>query len=103
MRRKKRKKPPMTSGGRGAKCAYCKRILEDSKSKSSLAATRDHVVPKWTGGNYRVWCCRLCNNLKGGLMPGEWRKYMADNPQWWIKEDRRSAAELRNFCVGSAA
>jgi len=69
--------------GRGQVCAYCGRHLEGAGSRSSLMATRDHVVPKCRGGSHTVWACFTCNTLKGDMAPERWRKFMADNPEWW--------------------
>lgn len=80
---KKKRKAFNSTNGRGEQCWYCKRGLEASGSRSALAATRDHVVPKRAGGRYRVWCCRACNSLKGDMFPDQWRAWREQNPEWW--------------------
>jgi 5-methylcytosine-specific restriction endonuclease McrA len=99
---RRNRKPPMTSDGKGATCAYCRRTLQSSTAYSALAATRDHVIPKVRGGTYKVWCCFACNNLKEDKSPAQWTKFMADNPEWWKQftthngPPRVSPACLRN-------
>lgn len=84
----------MSKRGRGKTCTYCERRLESVDSArghntSWLAATKDHVLPKSKGGDLwphilrLVWACRLCNNLKGNLLPDEWSKFMRAYPRWW--------------------
>lgn len=92
MRRSKRRARRVRS------CFWCERHLEGSESGSSVAFTRDHVVPRSQGGTSTVPCCRACNNLKGDMLPDEWRAYMRANPEWWklYKRRLRSPAELRN-------
>lgn len=77
------KRPPMTRDGKGARCAYCDRVLESVTSLSCVAATRDHVEPKSRGGTHRVWCCRQCNTLKGDMSPEQWLAFRVSNPRWW--------------------
>jgi len=66
---------------RGA-CPYCRRTMSGTQSRSNTAATRDHIVPKSQGGRLRIWCCRMCNTLKGSMPLDEWEQFMADNPYW---------------------
>lgn len=64
-------------------CYWCGRQLEGPGSPSSVALTRDHVLPQSRGGVRTVPCCRTCNNLKGNMLPEEWRAFMVANPEWW--------------------
>lgn len=64
-------------------CTYCKRTLGPAGTGCSTAATADHLIPKSMGGTRVVPCCLACNNLKGNMMPGEWRAWCAANPAWW--------------------
>lgn len=68
---------------RKPRCTYCHRVLEHPSSRSRVAATRDHVVPKHRGGTRTVPCCRQCNQLKRNMMPGEWKAFMERHPKWW--------------------
>lgn len=77
----------MCSNGRGARCAYCDRVLEAVTSPNRIAATRDHVVPKSSGGERRVWACRQCNALKHNMMPNEWSAFMQKFPEWWKRPE----------------
>lgn len=97
-----KRRPPMGSDGRGASCHYCKRTLEATSSRSNVAATRDHYVARSMGGEYRVWSCWACNQVKGSMAPEEWRAYRDANPNWWRNVNRRQGqrsfftfAELR--------
>ncbi len=83
-----RRKPPLSSDGKNARCHWCDRVLNATTAKGPCRATRDHVYPAWRGGGYRVWCCFACNNLKGAMLPNEWRSFMAKNPEWWRKVSR---------------
>lgn len=80
---KKRRSSFSFGTGRGEKCWYCERTLMASTDRSALGATRDHLYPKSQGGNFRVWCCRACNCLKGNMLPGAWRAFREANPEWW--------------------
>jgi len=91
-----KRKPPFTSNGRGAHCAYCQRRLEAIGSRSRLAATRDHVVPKSHGGHRRVWCCRQCNTLKANMMPWEWKSFMSRTPEWWRRPEFQYGIRLKD-------
>lgn len=73
------------SGGRGLgeQCAYCRRTLENSRSRSRLAATKDHVHPRRHGGGRTVWCCRQCNALKKDMLEQDWLAFMRSYPEWW--------------------
>lgn len=68
---------------RAHECFWCKRALNKKRGYGSLSPTRDHVKPKSVGGRKTVPCCRACNELKGSLMPAEWRRFMQQNPRWW--------------------
>src|SRR5215217_2372747 len=73
----------MSKQGKGQRCAYCRRIMEARGSPGQLAATKDHVIPVWQGGNETVWACRRCNEMKGAMLPDEWSRFMAAHPEWW--------------------
>jgi len=69
--------------GQGRKCHYCRSIMAGRGTTGSLAATRDHVVPRSRGaGRGTVWCCRQCNQMKGDMMPDEWYRAMASMPSF---------------------
>lgn len=90
--RRRAQKPPLNADGHIAHCYWCKRQLMSSTSSSQLAATRDHVVPESEGGRKTVWACFACNNLKGAMMPREWRRFMEMNPDWWRDNSRKPGA-----------
>lgn len=82
MRKRKRKKYTDCS----APCAYCKREMAPIFHKNNpLRATRDHVIPKSTGGNYMTWCCYSCNSMKANMPLIEWELFMKEIPEWWNK------------------
>jgi len=81
--RRKRKRPPLSSDGKGARCRYCGRMLEATTSKAATRATRDHYWPQSKGGKHKVWACFVCNHMKGDMHPTEWLTYMAEHPDWW--------------------
>lgn len=64
-------------------CAWCQRQLEPPNAPSSVAFTRDHVMPRSLGGKRKVPCCIACNNLKADMTPDQWRAFRDDNPEWW--------------------
>lgn len=64
-------------------CVYCKRQLTQAGTGQSTSLTRDHFVPKSQGGRITYACCLACNNLKGDMLPWEWREFTDANPQWW--------------------
>lgn len=68
-------------------CRYCKRRMlkaaDDRLRNQPLSATRDHIIPKHSGGNRKVWCCRQCNQIKAGMSLMQWATFMQDNPKWW--------------------
>lgn len=66
-----------------SRCCYCRRVLEAPTSRSRVAYTRDHLHPKWLGGQRTVPCCRQCNQLKGGMPLAAWQAFMDENPGWW--------------------
>lgn len=76
-------------------CTYCTRRLiiggQVRIPPHSRAYTRDHVVPQALGGIETVRSCFACNNLKGHMLPAEWRAFMTANPRWW---------RLARGCVG---
>ena len=74
----------MSSDGKGETCWWCKRVLLAKTSRSALAATRDHVIPRSKGGSRTVWACHACNGLKGDMLPAAWGLFMAQNPGWWV-------------------
>ena len=83
----------MSKRGKGERCHHCFRVLEATGSVSSLEATRDHFpIPKWDGGRETVWCCRLCNTIKGGMTAQEWACFMAETPRWWIRRQFKRTA-----------
>lgn len=93
----------MSNQGRGQRCTYCDRIMEEMGSKGSLAATRDHTEPDCRGGTETVWACRLCNDLKADLSLSQWKHVMAKHLEWWRKEKREDVKltikTLRRFVV----
>ena len=71
----------------GRPCYWCKRPMESKRLKygidtRSLAATKDHLVPKSRGGKKKVWACFRCNSLKGDMMPEEWETWMKEHPDF---------------------
>jgi 5-methylcytosine-specific restriction endonuclease McrA len=95
---KKRRK--MSGDGKGATCHYCVRRLESSTSKGPVAATRDHFHPKSLGGEFRVWCCRRCNEIKRDMTVPEWRRFMRKNPEWWkMPAPRQTFADRREAAM----
>lgn len=76
-------KAPLASDGRAAVCAYCQRHLEPVGSRSTAAATIDHVTPKCEGGCETVWACFTCNNVKADMNPDEWARFRREHPFWW--------------------
>jgi 5-methylcytosine-specific restriction endonuclease McrA len=54
-------------------CKYC-------KCENMLIMTVDHVIPLDRGGTDVVsnlaCCCYTCNQLKGNLLPAEFREYL---------------------------
>lgn len=66
------------------RCIYCKGIFGQImyEGQEPLIKTRDHVIPKFKGGNNRdlnkVYACRDCNNLKGHKTPEEFTQYLYD-------------------------
>lgn len=86
----------MSKRGRGYQCTYCERRLEAVGSRSLVAATKDHVVPKSHGGQRTVWCCRQCNTLKGNMTPVEWSNFMRANPGWWKLPEFRYGIRLQD-------
>lgn len=78
----------MPSRSRRAYCYWCRRTLTASTDLANTAFTRDHIIPKSRGGRQWVPCCRLCNQLKGAMMPGEWAAWRADHLEWWKLDHR---------------
>jgi len=64
-------------------CTYCKRQMTAPTDRANTSLTVDHVMPQCVGGTRKVWCCRLCNNLKGDLHPSAWRWFTEHYPGWW--------------------
>lgn len=64
-------------------CTYCHRGLTGPRDRANTAMTKDHVMPKSVGGERKVRCCRLCNNLKGDIHPSVWRWFTDNHPHWW--------------------
>lgn len=93
----KRKKGKMT-----AFCYWCERTLEPSWSQSSIAFTRDHIVPQEAVGGGGKWlpCCRACNAMKGNMMPDDWRKFMTAHPQWWKHYPTTAESIIRYEMLG---
>lgn len=75
----------MSKRGYGEKCTYCKRVMESVLSRSRIAATRDHTVPRSKGGKETVWSCRQCNSIKGDMDPDDWAAFMDSFPRWWAE------------------
>ena len=73
----------LSGNPKGKPCAYCHRTMRGLGDRTLLGATRDHVIPKSAGGTKMIWACRACNNIKGNMMPDEWRRFMGANPKWW--------------------
>lgn len=70
------------------RCTYCERPME-RRSRSRLAATRDHTWPKSWGGRITVPCCRQCNEIKGNMHPADWEAFMERFPEWWLRPEFR--------------
>lgn len=81
--------------GKGEPCSYCRRRLEAPTSRGQLAATRDHTVPSYKGGEHTVWCCTFCNGLKGPVDLHIWLRFIAEQPLYWRKENRHFCEEFR--------
>lgn len=88
------------SKGEGRLCAYCDRKM--TQGIPHLRPTRDHVIPKSKQGRETVWACFFCNNLKGAMMPDDWRAFMRSYPRWWendlfaAKSKKRAPSPARN-------
>ena len=78
----------MLKRGFGRKCHWCKRDLQKPTARSRVAATKDHVVARSSGGKRTVWCCWACNQLKANMRLENWRQFMAENPEWWKSAPR---------------
>lgn len=54
----------------------------------NLIASVDHIVPRSKNGSNHpsnlINACGICNGLKGNMMPHEWERYCANNPEWWL-------------------
>ena len=78
-------------------CTYCKRTVTPPRkghgSQKLTSATRDHVMPQSRGGQTWVLSCRHCNEIKGDLLPADWRAFMAAHPLWW--KTFRTSAEVQ--------
>jgi hypothetical protein len=64
-------------------CAYCGTPMR--YGSKTARPTRDHVWPKdvrsvTRGRNGTVWCCHLCNQRKGDMLPSEWLEVMRKEP-----------------------
>lgn len=70
----------MTCLIRRTDCAYCGRKMVRN---TETHPTRDHVIPRSKGGRITVLCCLTCNQIKGDMMPDEWRLFRSENPEWW--------------------
>jgi len=68
---------------KAAFCYWCERQLEPSWSDSTVAFTRDHVVPRDAGGQKWLPCCRACNAMKANMLPAQWRQFIETHPKWW--------------------
>jgi 5-methylcytosine-specific restriction endonuclease McrA len=64
-------------------CFYCNRQLTQPGKLASTAATKDHLTPKSEGGEYTVWCCRACNEVKGSRSMEQFDAFRKLNPRWW--------------------
>lgn len=91
------------SNGSGARCHWCRRVMLDPSVYSVLCATKDHVIPKSRGGTVKVWCCWTCNQIKGDKHPGEWARFMLDNPRWWnaLMKPPQRPCELEGYGIGA--
>lgn len=60
------------------KCPYCDRVMDVTGAQLWSTRTKDHIVPKVLGGDNHplnvTFCCRHCNQLKGGSTPGMLRE-----------------------------
>ncbi len=59
----------------GRRCPYCSYPM---MKKGKRQATRDHVIPKSTGGDIIVICCLECNSKKADMHPDFWLHYLYD-------------------------
>lgn len=66
------------------RCIYCEGIFAQVmyEGQKPLIKTRDHIIPKYKGGNNRdlnkVYACNDCNHLKGHKTPEEFTQYLYD-------------------------
>lgn len=84
----------------GGPCHWCRRQMRSTTDQSELGATRDHIHPKHLGGTSKVWSCRACNNIKGGMTEDEWSDFMKANPNWWESYDPRTNYMLKQNETG---
>jgi len=73
-----------------APCAYCGRAI--LKNHPYRQPTRDHVIPQsaaFSGTRKIVWACFSCNQMKGDLMPHEWKVVMREVPEWWKLAEKK--------------
>lgn len=84
---------PLHGRGRGGSCPYCKRAMD--KKDAHLKPTKDHTIPVSRGGKVWIWCCNLCNQYKGDMMPSEWDRYMREHPKWWLQTKGERHAERK--------
>jgi 5-methylcytosine-specific restriction endonuclease McrA len=108
MGRKKRKRNPelerLFSEATGI-CCYCQRKTILTLDRIPLMATVEHIVPLSKGGaksgDNTSLSCRLCNNMKGNLLPQEWAEFMASHPRWWLSS-KRARRKARKIVLSSA-
>lgn len=59
----------------GVQCHWCSR--KTTNRQYDLEPTIDHVIPLSEGGadtmKNKVWACRACNELKGGMGAEHWQ------------------------------
>lgn len=62
----------------GLPCPYCDEPMDTSGAQNWSTRTKDHLVPKLLGGDNHplnlVYCCKLCNHLKGSSTPAMLRQ-----------------------------
>lgn len=93
----------MSRRGAGERCHWCRRVMLAQGSIGRLAATVDHVMPQSRGGRSRVWACWWCNHIKADMSPVQWRKFMADYPNWWKGDVFARGREVRRAMLAAHA
>lgn len=76
-------------------CFYCGVVLVFTPSNAPNRLTKDHIYPKVRGGkngkNNMVWSCRQCNELKGHMILGAFRRVITGLADGRFFAERRFA------------